>query len=151
MPDLMDTYIENRKMIQPNHANDLDTTHGGNVLKWMDEVGAMSAIRFAGSDVLTARMEQTNFRGPIPVGENALIESYVYETGTTSMRVRVRTFREDLRSPETELTTESHLVYVAIDEAFEPRSVPELTVDSERGEELLEAARASDENNDHDE
>ncbi|SDE80553.1 acyl-CoA thioesterase [Halorientalis regularis] len=151
MPDLMDTYIENRKMIQPNHANDLDTTHGGNVLKWMDEVGAMSAIRFAGSDVLTARMEQTNFRGPIPVGENALIESYVYETGTTSMRVRVRTFREDLRSPETELTTESHLVYVAIDEGFEPRSVPELTVDSERGEELLEAARASDENNDHDE
>ena len=151
MPDLMDTYIENRKMIQPNHANNLDTTHGGNVLKWMDEVGAMSAIRFAGSDVLTARMEQTNFRGPIPVGENALIESYVYETGTTSMRVRVRTFREDLRTAETELTTESHLVYVAIDEEFEPRNVPELTVESERGEELLEAARASDENNDRDE
>lgn len=151
MPDLMDTYIENRKMIQPNHANDLDTTHGGNVLKWMDEVGAMSAIRFAGSDVLTARMEQTNFRGPIPVGENALIESYVYETGTTSMRVRVRTFREDLRTAETELTTESHLVYVAIDEEFEPQSVPELTVESERGEELFEAARESNENNDHDE
>ncbi|AQL41273.1 acyl-CoA thioesterase [Halorientalis sp. IM1011] len=149
MPDLMDTYIENRKMIQPNHANNLDTTHGGNVLKWMDEVGAMSAIRFAGSDVLTARMEQTNFRGPIPVGENALIESYVYETGDTSMRVRVRTFREDLRTAETELTTESHLVYVAIDEEFEPRSVPELTVSSERGEELRRVALENDENNDH--
>ncbi|RXK49112.1 acyl-CoA thioesterase [Halorientalis pallida] len=149
MPDLMDTYIENRKMIQPNHANNLDTTHGGNVLKWMDEVGAMSAIRFAGSDVLTARMEQTNFRGPIPVGENALIESYVYEVGTTSMRVRVRTFREDLRTAETELTTESHLVYVAIDEEFEPRSVPDLTVSSDRGAELRDAARKSDENNEH--
>ncbi|MFB6083665.1 MAG: acyl-CoA thioesterase [Halorientalis sp.] len=148
MPDLMDTYIENRKMIQPHHANDLDTTHGGNVLKWMDEVGAMSAIRFAGSDVLTARMEQTNFRGPIPVGENALIESYVYETGDTSMRVRVRTFREDLRTAETELTTESHLVYVAIDEEFEPRSVPDLTVSSDRGAELRTAARESDENTD---
>jgi len=150
MPDLMDTYIENRKMIQPNHANNLDTTHGGNVLKWMDEVGAMSAIRFAGSDVLTARMEQTNFRGPIPVGENALIESYVYETGDTSMRVRVRTFREDLRTAETELTTESHLVYVAIDEDFEPRSVPELTVSSEHGEELRQVALENDEHNDHD-
>jgi acyl-CoA hydrolase len=149
MPDLMETYIENRKMIQPNHANNLDTTHGGNVLKWMDEVGAMSAIRFAGSDVLTARMEQTNFRGPIPVGENALIESYVYETGDTSMRVRVRTFREDLRTAETELTTESHLVYVAIDEEFEPRSVPDLTVSSDRGEELRQVALENDENNDH--
>ena len=147
MPDLMDTYIENRKMIQPNHANNLDTTHGGNVLKWMDEVGAMSAIRFAGSDVVTARMEQTNFRGPIPVGENALIKSYVYETGDTSMRVRVRTFREDLRTAETELTTESHLVYVAIDEEFDSRPVPDLTVDSDRGKDLRDAALENDERN----
>lgn len=57
----------------------------------MDEVGAMSAIPFAGSDVLTARMDQTNFRGPIPVGENVLIESYVYGVGNTSVRARVRT------------------------------------------------------------
>jgi len=145
MPDLMDTYIENREMIQPNHANNLETTHGGNVLKWMDEVGAMSAMRFAGRDCLTARMEQVNFRRPIPVGDNALLKSYVYDTGDTSMRVRVRAFREDPRSAETELTTESHLIYVAIDEEYDPTPVPELTVSTERGEELRHSAIASSE------
>lgn len=145
MPDLMDTYIENREMIQPNHANSLNTTHGGNVLKWMDEVGGMVAMRFAGRNCVTARMEQVNFRRPIEVGDNALLKGYVYDAGETSIHVRVRAFREDPRTTETELTTESHFVYVAIDDDFDTVSVPELTTDSERGEELQAAARSSSE------
>ncbi|QPV62893.1 acyl-CoA thioesterase [Halosimplex litoreum] len=136
MPDLMDTFLENRWMVQPNHANSLGTTHGGNVLKWMDEVGAMSAMRFAGRDCVTARMDQVDFLQPIPVGETALVEAYVYETGRSSVRVRLRVFREDPRSGERELTTESYSVYVAIDDDREPVEVPELTVDSEEGERL---------------
>jgi len=48
MTDLIETVIENREMVQPNHANMLETAHGGHVMKWMDEVGAMSAMRFRG-------------------------------------------------------------------------------------------------------
>ncbi|MFB6136034.1 MAG: acyl-CoA thioesterase, partial [Halobacteriaceae archaeon] len=40
MPDLTDTFIENRERVQPNHTNNYGTAHGGNVMKWMDEVGA---------------------------------------------------------------------------------------------------------------
>jgi acyl-CoA hydrolase len=140
MPDLMDTYIENREMVQPNHVNNLDTTHGGNVLKWMDEVGAMVAMRFAGKDCVTARMEQVNFRRPISVGDTALLRGYVYDTGTTSVQVRVRAFREDPRTGEAELTTDSHFVFVAIDDDLEPTPVPDLTVSSDRGRELQAAA-----------
>jgi acyl-CoA hydrolase len=128
----METYIENREMVQPNHANSLDTTHGGNVLKWMDEVGAMVAMRFAGKDCVTARMEQVNFERPISVGDNALLRGYVYDTGTTSVRVRIQAFREDPRTGEVELTTDSHFVFVAVDDDLKPTPVPDLTVDSER-------------------
>lgn len=123
-------------MVQPNHANSLGTTHGGNVLKWMDEVGAMSAMRFAGRDCVTARMDQVDFKQPIPVGETALVEAYVYETGRSSVRVRLRVFRENPRSGERELTTESYSVYVAIDDDSDPVEVPELTVATEKGERL---------------
>jgi acyl-CoA hydrolase len=136
MPDLMDTFLENRWMVQPNHANSLGTTHGGNVLKWMDEVGAMSAMRFAGRDCVTARMDQVDFLQPIPVGETALVEAYVYETGRSSVRVRLRVFREDPRSGERELTTESYSVYVAIDDDRDPVEVPALTVETEEGQRL---------------
>jgi len=142
MPDLLDTYIENRWIVQPNHANSLDTAHGGNVMKWMDEAGAMSAMHFSGETCVTAHMDEVNFKRPIPVGEIALVKSYVYAAGETSVRVRTRVFRESPgKSPE-ELTTESYVVFVAIDEERTPVSVPELVVDSERGRELHEAALA---------
>jgi len=144
MPDLMDTFLENRWIVQPNHANSLGTTHGGNVLKWMDEVGAMSAMRFAGHDCVTARMDQVDFKQPIPVGETALVEAYVYETGHSSVRVRLRVYRENPRSGERELTTESYSVYVAIDEDRDPVDVPDLTVGTDEGRRLQDEALNGD-------
>ncbi|MEM4780181.1 MAG: acyl-CoA thioesterase [Halalkalicoccus sp.] len=144
MPSVTETYIENREMVQPNHANMLDTAHGGNVLKWMDEVGAMSAMRFAGESCVTARINQVDFERPVRVGDSALIEAYVYAAGETSVRVRLRAFREDLRTGEREKTTESYFVYVAIDEGRRPTPVPELTVESERGERLRGEALAGE-------
>jgi acyl-CoA hydrolase len=136
MTDLLATHIENREMVQPNHANNLRSVHGGNVMKWMDEIGAMSAMRFAGNACVTARINQVDFERPIRVGDVALIEAYVYRAGRTSVHVRLQTYREDLTSGEREKTTESYFVYVAIDEDGDPTPVPDLTVDSEEGERL---------------
>lgn len=141
MPDLLDTFLENRWLVQPNHANTLGTTHGGNVLKWMDELGAMAAMRFASENCVTASLDRVEFKRPIPLGDTALVEAYVYDAGRTSVRVRIRAFRENPRTGERELTTESDAVYVAIDENREPVPVPDLTVSSGRGERLRDAAR----------
>jgi uncharacterized protein (TIGR00369 family) len=140
MVDLLDTHIENRWIAQPNHANTLETIHGGNVVKWMDEAGALVAMRFAGESCVTARMNRVDFVRPIKAGDTALIDAYVYAAGRTSIRVRLRVYRENPRTGERELATESYFVYVAIDEDRNPTPVPELTVDSERGRELRAAA-----------
>lgn len=144
MPDLLETHIENRMIVQPNHANNLQTAHGGRVMKWMDEVGAMSGMRFAGGPCVTAHIDQVDFERPIEVGDIALIESYVYQAGRTSIRVRLRAFRENLHTGERKRTTESYFVYVAIDESRDPTPVPELTVSTERGEQLRDEALAGE-------
>lgn len=140
MPDLIDTHIENRHLVQPNHTNNYDMAHGGNVLKWMDVVGALSAMRCAETTCVTARMDQVNFVQPIPRGDTALIEAYAYEVGRTSVRVRIKAFREDPQTGERELTTESYFVYVAIDDDRQPTPVPELTASTEVGEQLRQEA-----------
>jgi len=145
MTDLLDTYVENRWMVQPNHANNLGTAHGGNVMKWMDEIGAMSAMRFAGETCVTARMSQVNFERPIPVGDIALMDAYVYAAGRTSVRVRLRAAREDPRSGATEETTESYFVYVAINDERTPTPVPDLTVSSPDAERLRDEGLAGEE------
>ncbi|WP_226006390.1 acyl-CoA thioesterase [Natrinema salinisoli] len=140
MTDLRETVVENREMVQPNHANTLDVAHGGNVMKWMDEVGAMSAMRFSGEMCVTARVNQMNFERPIPVGDTAYITAYVYDAGTSSVKVRLITERENLRTRERERTTESYFVYVAIDENNTPTTVPELTVSTDEGKRLRREA-----------
>ncbi|MFC3958210.1 acyl-CoA thioesterase [Halovivax cerinus] len=140
MTDLMETYIENRTLVQPNHTNMLGKTHGGNVMKWMDEVGAMAAMRFSGETCVTARVDRMNFDLPIRLGDSALVTAYVYDAGSTSVKTRVTVEREDLRTGESERTTESYFVYVAIDEDERPTAVPELTVTSAKGDRLRETA-----------
>lgn len=140
MTDLMETYIENRSIVQPNHANTYGTAHGGNVLKWMDEVGAMSAMRFAGESCVTAHINQVDFERPVQVGDTALIKAYVYDAGRTSVKVRLEVFAEDLRTGETEKTTESYFVYVAVDENQRPTPVPDLVVSTADGEVLRDEA-----------
>lgn len=144
MPDVMDTYVENRLFVQPNHANSLGTAHGGNVMKWMDDVGAMAAMRFAGETCVTARMDQFNFQRPIPVGDIAVLEAYVYTAGQTSVRVRLKAARENPRTRDQLTTTDSYAVYVAINEARDPVAVPDLTTSTQQGETLRKDALTGD-------
>lgn len=144
MVDLMDTFIEDRNRIQPNHANNLGTAHGGNVLRWMDEVGSMSAMRFAGEFCVTAHIDSVDFELPLEIGDIALIEAYVYAAGRTSVRVRVRAYGEDPLTGENEVTTESYFVFVAVDEDRNPTPVPQLTVSTEAGERLREQAHVDE-------
>lgn len=140
MPSVSDTYIENRQRVQPTHANNLGTAHGGNVVKWMDDIGAMSAMRHAGVSCVTARINGLDFERPIPQGDTCIVESYAYEVGRTSIRVRLQAYREDPRTGEREKTTDSYFIFVAVDEDGSPTDVPELHAETERDQGLRDAA-----------
>jgi acyl-CoA hydrolase len=144
MPTVLETYIENRFRVQPNHANNNNTLHGGNLMKWLDEVSAMSAMRFAGETCVTARVNELDFERPIGIGDTALVEAYVYDAGRTSVHVALRAWREEPRTGEAEKTTESSFTFVAIDADGKPVPVPELTTESEEGKRLRERALEAD-------
>lgn len=140
MATISDTRIENHERVQPNDTNNYSSAHGGKIVKWMDEIGAMSAMRHAGTTCVTARINRLDFRRPIPQGDICVIDSYAYETGDTSIRVRITASREAPRTGEREQTTDSYFIYVAVDDDHEPTTVPELTVESDTDRELRQAA-----------
>ncbi|WP_394740894.1 acyl-CoA thioesterase [Natronococcus roseus] len=144
MPTLLDTRIENRFRVQPNHANNNNTLHGGNLMKWLDEIGAMSAMRFAGETCVTARVNELDFERPIRIGDIALVEAYVYDAGRSSVHVALRAWREEPRTGEVEKTTESSFTFVAIDSEGKSVPVPKLSVESEEGKQLQERALKAD-------
>ncbi|WP_311173972.1 acyl-CoA thioesterase [Halobellus ordinarius] len=144
MATVSETYIENRERIQPNDTNNYGSAHGGNVMRWMDEVGALSAMRHAGETCVTAYVNNLDFKRPIPQGETCVVRGYVYATGRTSLRVRLQAFREIPQTGEREQTTDSYFVFVATDEDGSPTPVPELAVESDRCKQLREAALAGE-------
>lgn len=139
---LTSSYTEMTEMLLPNDTNALGRALGGAVLHWMDICGAIAALRFSNQAVVTASMDHVDFKGPIDLGEIAVIEAYVYNTGETSINVKVDVRAEDPREGETRETTSSFLTFVAIDDDGSPTAVPDLVCETENEEILREEAKS---------
>ncbi|MFP4188512.1 MAG: acyl-CoA thioesterase, partial [Halobacteriales archaeon] len=74
----------------------------------------------------------------------AVVESWVYAVGTTSVRVRLLVDKEEPRTGERERTAESRFTFVAVDEDGRPVEVPRLGVETERDERLRERGLGSE-------
>jgi len=137
---VLDSYVESTERIQPNQANNYENTHGGEVVRLMDELAAVSAMTVAGETCVTANIGSVDFRNPIPVGHVAEIAAYVYETGTSSLRVRVDVESRNPREGESRHTTSACFTMVALDADSETVEVPPVVAETERGERLVENA-----------
>jgi acyl-CoA hydrolase len=105
-----------------------------------DELAAIAAMTVAGETCVTAHISSVDFQNPIPVGNVAELSAYVYETGSSSLEVRVDVESRDPREEETVQTTAACFTMVAVDEAGDPVDVPSVVPETDRGERLVESA-----------
>lgn len=132
-----DSYVESIERIQPHQANNYGNAHGGEVVKLMDELAAM---RVAGETCVTASIGSVDFQSPIPVGDVAELSAYVYETGRTSLRVRVDVDSRDPREMESARTTAACFTMVAVDGDGNSVPVPDVAAETDRERDLVERA-----------
>jgi acyl-CoA hydrolase len=137
---LIDSYTETSEVVMPDATNNLGRALGGWVLHRMDLGGVVAARRFARSQVVTASIERVDFHAPIDLGDIAVLTAYVYDTGETSMQVRVDVTAERPSEGIERETASSHLTFVAIDDDEAVQSVPDLTVATDEERRLREAA-----------
>lgn len=137
---LADSYTEMTELLLPNDTNNLGRALGGAVLHWMDLCGAVSAMRFSNQQCVTAAMDHVDFISPIDQGEVAVIEAYVFGTGTTSVDVKVDVRAENPRDGEERKTTTSFFTFVALDDDGQPTGVPELVCETDAEVDLREQA-----------
>lgn len=128
---LSETYTEKTEMLVPNDTNAFGRAMGGVVLHWMDVCAAISAMRFAGQPCVTASMDNVNFLSGIDVGEVVTITAYVFDTGETSIDVKVEVHAGDPTEESRRKTTASFFTFVAIDDQDNPVPVPDLVCDTE--------------------
>ena len=138
---LMDSYTEMTELLLPNDTNNLGRALGGAVLHWMDICGAIAGMRFSNQQCVTASMDHVDFISPIDLGEVAVVEAFVFDTGRTSIDVKVDVRAEDPRQDEERQTTTSFFTFVALDDDGSPTPVPDFECPTDNQRALRDAAR----------
>lgn len=118
------TPVTMTELVLPSHTNALGTIFGGVVMAWIDIAGAISARRYARSNVVTVSIDYLHFIVPIKIGYTVLIHSQVTYAGKTSMEVECLVEAENSITGEVRRATKAFLTYVALDEFNRPKQVP---------------------------
>ena len=108
------------KAIFPNNVNHYDTLFGGTALSFMDEVAFIAATRFSRQKMVTVSSDKIDFKKPIPGGTIIEIIGSILKVGTTSIKVKVEIFIEEMYSDKREKAIEGVFTLVAIGEDKTP-------------------------------
>ena len=109
-----DSLTEHQYLICPAHINHYGRLFGGQLLKWIDELAGIVAIRHCGCTVTSV--------------------------GRSSMEVRVDTYREALDGRR-EMINKAYIDMVAIDCQGKPQEVPDLLIETDEQRTEWEAAQ----------
>ena len=135
-----ESLTEQQYLIRPAHINHYGRLFGGELLKWIDELAGIVAIRHCGTTVTTAAIDNLQFQAPAYTGEMIVLEGRVTYVGRSSMEIRVDTYREALNGTR-EMINRAYMDMVAIDCKGQPIEVPDLLLETEEQKKEYEAAK----------
>ena len=135
-----DSLTEQQYLICPAHINHYGRLFGGQLLKWIDELAGIVAIRHCGATVTTAAIDNLQFQAPAYTGDMIVLQGRVTYTGRTSMEIRVDTYREEMDGTR-EMINRACIDMVCINREGQPMEVPELRIETQEQRKEYEAAQ----------
>jgi acyl-CoA hydrolase len=125
--------LDHYKLILPEHLNHDGFLFGGNMLKWIDEFGYITANHeFPGNRFVTIALDNVAFHQPVAGGEIIRFDVTRYRLGRTSVQYEVRVFGTRRQAcPET-ILFETRITFVNVDNGGkkQPVLLPPNTVHS---------------------
>lgn len=134
------TFASAAHIVLPNHTNTLGNLMGGQLLNWLDIIGAISAHRHCRRVVVTASVGKVAFQKPIKLGDIVTIDAKVSRAFTSSMEVVMDVWVEDHISGEKKRHNEAIYTFVAVDQIGRPIEVPASVPETEEDKERYEGA-----------
>ena len=109
-----------RVLMMPRDTNHHGTIFGGVILSYIDQAGAVGAIRHGCAKVVTVAMDQVVFHQPVQVGDLVSFYAEILKVGRTSLKVLVTVEATRRSGGETVRVTQADVTYVNIDESGQP-------------------------------
>ena len=120
------------QIVLPQHCNGYKKPRlfGGQIMAWIDVVGAVAARRYNHSAVTTVCVDNLNFLSAAYLNDTIVQEARVTWTGRTSLEVRVDSYVEQLDG-ERRRVNRAYVVFVALDDQDNPVEVPPFTPETD--------------------
>lgn len=134
-----ESLTEQQYLIRPTHINHYGRLFGGELLKWIDELAGIVAIRHSGATVTTAAIDNLQFKSPAHEGDLVVLRGMVTYVGRSSMEIRVDTYKEEKDGTRV-MINRAYIDMVAINSDGQPVEVPELRLESEEQRQEYAAA-----------
>lgn len=128
------------ELVLPNDTNLLGNLMGGRLMYWMDIASALSCMKYCGSPVVTASVDNISFENPIRRGNVVTIHAQVTRAFNTSMEVHMTAWSEDPMQHFKCKSNEAFFTFVALDPNGKPRKVPPSEPETPEEIELYEGA-----------
>lgn len=128
------------EMVMPNDTNTLGNLMGGNLLRMMDVVGAITAQKHCNRIVVTASVDNVSFKESIPLGNVVTLQAKITRAFNSSMEVVVNVFCENIPAGTKIHTNSAFLTFVAVDQTGRPIEVPTVEPETDEEKELYAGA-----------
>jgi uncharacterized protein (TIGR00369 family) len=126
-----ETAVTVSQVMMPQDTNKAGNVHGGVMMKLIDTVAAVVAVRHARKNIVTVSIDRMDFMHPLYVGDLVMCKASLNHVGRTSMEIGVRVETENLMTGAVYHTVSAYLTMVALDEKGKPTEVPPLILETD--------------------
>ena len=130
------------QLMLPQHANALGNVHGGEIMKMVDEAGAIVAMRHARRPCVTIAIDSMTFKQPVHVGQLMVCQARVTYVGRHAIEVQVLVHAENVLTREVTHTNSAYCVYVALGPDGKGAVAPPLLLETDEDRRLFAEGEA---------
>ncbi|MGN0297951.1 MAG: acyl-CoA thioesterase [Lachnospiraceae bacterium] len=125
-----ESWTEQVHLVMQGDVNGAGRLFGGRLLEWIDEMAGIVAKRHSGSNVITASIDNLQFKAGAYANDTVVIVGRVTYVGRSSMEIRLDSYVEDMNNFRRPINR-AYFVMVALDENERPKQVPMIELETE--------------------
>lgn len=126
---VIDSQTEQTYLLMSQHINGSGRLFGGRLLAWLDELAGIVAMRHSGGNVITASIDNLQFKHGAHINDIIVLIGKVTYVGNSSMEIRIDTYVEESDGSRHPINR-AYFVMVALDEQEKPKRVPRIKIES---------------------
>lgn len=109
------------RVIFPSTLNTQDSLFGGNIMKWMDEVAYITAVRYERDKMVTVSVDKIKFHKSVCCGSIIEIVGKIVSVKTVKLEVLVEVYVEGIHSDIKEKVAQSLFTFAAVNDENKPK------------------------------